>query len=43
MKRGCRSVLIGIFPNKYRANQIYHLLEWSRGWKPMIEEVENGS
>jgi hypothetical protein len=40
MKRGRRSVFIGLFPSLYRANVVECNLEWESSWKPVIEEKE---
>jgi len=39
MRRGKRTVLIGEFPNRYRANQISVILEWDGSWKPVVAEI----
>ena len=40
MKRGKRSVFIGLFPSLYRAQVVECNLEWCPCWKPVIEEKE---
>lgn len=39
MRRGKRSVEIGLFYTKYRAEQISILLGWNKSWKAIVEEV----
>lgn len=36
MKRGIRSVFIGLFPSMYRAENVAFNLEWDGSWKPII-------
>jgi hypothetical protein len=40
MKRGKRSVFIGLFPSLYRLEVVECNLEWEPSWKPVIEQKE---
>jgi hypothetical protein len=40
MKRGKRSVFIGLFPSLYRLEVVETNLEWDPSWKPVIERKE---
>ena len=40
MKRGKRSVFIGLFPSTYRLQVVECNLEWDPSWKPIVEEKE---
>jgi hypothetical protein len=41
MVRGKRTVLIGTFPNRYRASSVAASLEWNRSWSATI--IEGGA
>ena len=38
MKRGKRSVFIGLFPSTYRVAVVECNLEWGSDWKPIVEQ-----
>lgn len=39
MRRGSRTVVIGAFPNMYRAQVVASLLDWNPSWKPLFETL----